>query len=62
MAEAQRVRSRRTPAPTVNGWLLDVESEDTEESEADPYWGRLAEERVDYDSEDLDFDRALFYF
>ena len=58
MAEVKEVRPHRRTAPTVDRWLLDVESEDTAEPEFDPYGGRLFGDQMDYDSEDSDFDRV----
>lgn len=58
MAEVKQVQSQRKAAPTVDRWLLDVESDDAVEPEIDPYGGRFFGDQIDYDSEDADFDRA----
>ena len=58
MAEVNYIGVSRRAAPTVDGWLLDVETEDAPEPEIDPYAGRFFGDQVDYESEDTDFDRV----
>ncbi len=58
MAEVKYIGVSRRAAPTVDGWLLDVETEEAPEPEIDPYAGRFFGDQVDYESEDTDFDRV----
>jgi len=65
MAEMKNKRSQKKMMPTVDRWLIDLEAEETPETEIDPYGGRFFGDQVDDDSDDGDFDRyggGLFSF
>jgi hypothetical protein len=58
MAEVKHVAVKRRAVPTVDRWLLDVESEDSSEREFDPYGGRFSSDPTDLDSDESEFDRV----
>jgi hypothetical protein len=56
MAELKKLRRSKQVAPATNGWLLDVEADDTQELDLDPFGGRFCSDQLDYEYEDADFD------
>jgi len=58
MAEVKNVRAPKKVVPTVERWLLDLESDDTAEVEFDPYGGRFSNAQFDEDSDESEFDRV----
>lgn len=66
MAEVKQIRPQRRTAPTVDRWLIDLESDDSAEPEFDPYGGRFSSDQTEFESEDSDFDgfggHGLFSF
>ena len=58
MAEVKHVAVKRRAVPTVDRWLLDVESDESSEPEFDPYGGRFSSDPTDLDSDESEFDRV----
>ncbi len=58
MAEVKHVAVKRRAVPTVDRWLLDVESDESSEPEFDPYGGRFSSDPADLDSDESEFDRV----
>ncbi len=58
MTELKNARAPRRVAPTVDRWLLDVDTEEAPEVDFDPYGGRFGREYVDCEFDDSDFDRS----
>ncbi len=58
MAEVKHVRAPKQPAPTVDRWLLNLDTEDAPEPEIDPYAGRFFGDQFDDESDDSEFDRV----
>ena len=61
MAELERLRRSKQVAPAANRWLLDVETDDIQELDQDPFGGRFCGDQVDYEHEDDEFDRRGAY-
>jgi len=61
MAELKDLRRSKQVAPAANRWLLDVETDDTQELDLDPFGGRFSGDQVDYEHEDADFDSRSGY-
>ena len=61
MAEFRDVQKPERAFPVASRWLLDVENEDTQEPDLDPFGGRFCGDQVDYEHEDADFDRQGGY-
>ena len=56
MAELKNVRRPNRVVPVAGRWLLDVETDDTQELDLDPFRGRFSGDQIDYEYEDADFD------
>lgn len=61
MAELKNLRRSRQAIPAANRWLLDVETDDTQEPDMDSLGGRFCGDQIDYEHEDADFDRQGGY-
>ncbi len=57
MAELKHVQKPERVTPVAGRWLLDVETDDTQEPDLDPFGGRFCGDQMDYEHEDADFDR-----
>ena len=61
MAELKHVRKPERVVPVAGRCLLDVETDDTQEPDLDPFGGRFCGDQVDYEHDDADFDRQGAY-